>query len=499
MLLVTAMVDRLSVLGGASLVGASRKRKVSAFASSVCSEHLEDRAMMSAVMETGAVAADVSTAAKTDFTDISGKYTPSIDTLDIDLGGLELPSLSGAVTTITQKTNKKGLTDQSFSSKTVSGPGGFTFNGKIDKNSATNLTGTFKGSFAIMGVNGTINVKVEGKGVGTIISQVDDAGVEVITSIVVEVTLTKDVKAGKGKNAVVVAHKGEKFTLTLDVIVPGSTAAKSAVGFNVVGKSFDTTLDAVTANPDDDDISIEGVTRVTSQKKNGTVKATTTFKDVDTGAVIGVVKTSGKFVKGTVNTVDGTATILGNSTGKILVNGQTLKINAVTVISVEDAGDTLTAKLSGKRLTKLGLSEVTLTSAVVASADASTARRFAAPTVAGKFTTEILDEGDTDVSGGGETTLTQTRTKKVKGKGGVDSNVGNLEGTLEVKKGVITGIKKGKISIKGENEDGNPKTVNAKISKFIVDDAGVITAVAQLGDGLSNIQGRTLRVILTPV
>ena len=76
MLLVTAMVDRLSVLGGASLVGASRKRKVSAFASSVCSEHLEDRAMMSAV---GVEAADVSTAAKFEYTDISGDYTPTIE------------------------------------------------------------------------------------------------------------------------------------------------------------------------------------------------------------------------------------------------------------------------------------------------------------------------------------------------------------------------------------------------------------------------------------
>lgn len=492
MLLVTAMVDRLSVLGGASVVGASRKRKVSAFASSVCSEHLEDRAMMSAVMESGAVAADVSTAAKTDFTDISGKYTPSIET-SIDLGGAELPDLSDAVTTITQKTNKKGITDPSFNSKTVSGSSVFTFNGKIDKNSDTNLTGTFKGNLAIVGVDSTINVKIEGKGVGTI----DDAAAP--TSIVVEVTLTKDVKVGKGKNAVVVASKGEKFTLTLDAIAPASTAAKSAVGFNVVGKSFDTTLDAVTADPNDGDISIDGVTKVTSQKKNGTVKATTTFKDPNTGAVIGVVKTSGKFVKGTVNTVDGTATILGNSTGKILVNGQILKINAVTVIAVEDLGDTLTATLSGKRLTKLGLSEVALTSSVIASADASAARRFAAPTVAGTFTTEILDQGDNDVSGGGETTLTQTRTKKVKGKGGVDSNVGNLEGTLEVKKGVITGIKKGRISITGENADGNPKTVNAKISKFIVDGAGVITAVAHLGDGLSNIDGRILRVILTPV
>ena len=78
MLLVTAVVDRLIVLGGMSLMGATRKRKVSAFASLVSNERLEDRALMSAVMETGAsVAGEVSVAHAAAKSPLNGKYDVS--------------------------------------------------------------------------------------------------------------------------------------------------------------------------------------------------------------------------------------------------------------------------------------------------------------------------------------------------------------------------------------------------------------------------------------
>jgi len=125
----------------------------------------------------------------------------------------------------------------------------------------------------------------------------------------------------------------------------------------LVGKRFDSELTGTSANGDD--IDLTGVTTVTSQGRNGTVKLSTTFVD-DNGFAIGTIKTTGKVVKGSVNSDDGTETIVGTTTGKLNVGGLVKVGSAKTTILVEDAGDTLTFNFSSKKLAKLGVSDLAM-------------------------------------------------------------------------------------------------------------------------------------------
>ena len=285
MLLVTALLDRLSVLGGSTFVGASRKRKVSSFASMVSNERLEDRALLSAVIETGAsVAADVSPAkatAKPTFPALDKAYTATVEgTLPVDPGT--------GTATITQKS----VNDSSVKAVITFSSVGATFNftgkfGKLpaDATAPVPLTGNVTGKIKIPGSKASLSIT--GSGTASV-SQSDTSSVDVM------ITVKKDVKVG----GQVVVAKGTQLTLHLTkgtsaASITATNMSKKPASPDISGKFTSTLADTADGSGV---INLSGTTVVTS--KGSSVKAI--FTDDTTGAVA---KFSGKFSKGSTDTV----------------------------------------------------------------------------------------------------------------------------------------------------------------------------------------------------
>jgi hypothetical protein len=244
----------------------------------------------------------------------------------------------------------------------------------------------------------------------------------------------------------------------------------------------------------------EGATSNVKVKKNGNVTVSTVkFKDPDSNKVVsslnfskGKVDAEGQVtinVKGTISVPDSTDESENPKLIKFKFKGTgTGDASDPTSITITvEVPEGIGAGTDNEILEAGGTFDVTFDQVVAE--DASVAKK-STPSVAGTFDASVTDEDDNEVTTG-VVNLTQ-KGKKIKGSGDEDSGIGKIEGTLNVKKGEITGISKGKLEYTGENADGNPKKVNAKITKFKVDVDGTFTAVAHLADGLENVVGRDL-------
>lgn len=275
MLLVTAIVDRLGVLGGISFVGASRKRKVSAFASMVSSERLEDRALMSAVMDTGAEAADVSTATKSPKGEkASAKYAASADLGD----GFE-----GDTATVKVKKNGN-VTVSTLKFKGEDGKVALTLNFSKGKTSGTDATINVKGAVT----DPVTGKKVKFSGTGT--ADVSDTSF-IDIAVLVPAGILADAETP-------ILDADSEFTVTLALPEAGAVSKSKP---NVAG-----TFDVTTVDEDDNEVT-SGVLNITQKGKKIEGQG-----DEDSG--IGKIKGTLKVKKGEVKGLhNGTIEITGEN------------------------------------------------------------------------------------------------------------------------------------------------------------------------------------------